>query len=199
MPLLPRRNGIDGELNGIAPLYGDVLSLSQPLGSYRVHGDNDFAQQELEIDKFTDYLCHSEARLRFIREHYQSMGQEIDADVLDHDLKYQEYALVVEKLGKAAGDKQRHLLTTLKKAMIAVWQAPHELVQRLYRALWMAAVTVAPKRLAAVLVEQRFVPGRRSGLITRLVNRDQRAKPEEDTRADMTKGLDHPRPSSSHV
>ena len=199
MPLLPRRNGIDGELNGIAPLYGDVLSLNQPLGSYRVHGDNDFAQQKLEIDKFTDYLCHSEARLRFIREHYQSMGQEIDADVLDHDLKYQEYALVVEKLGKIAGDRQRHLLKTALTGIIACWQAPHELVQRLYRALWMAAVTAAPKRLAAALVEQRFIPGRRSGLITRLVNRDQEAKPEDDGRADMGQGLKPPRPSSSHV
>ena len=124
MPRLPRRNGIDGELNGIAPLYGDVLSLNQPLGSYRVHGDNDFAQRELEVGKFTDYLCHSEARLRFIREHYQSMGQEIEADVLDHDLKYQEYALVVEKLGKAAGDRQRHLLATAMTAITAAWQAP---------------------------------------------------------------------------
>lgn len=127
------------------------------------------------------------------------MGQDIDADVLDRDLKYQEYALVVEKLGKAVGDKQRHLLTTAKTAMTAAWEAPHELVQRLYRALWMAAVTAAPRKLAAALVEQRFVPGRRSGLITWLANRDHQAQPEEDTSADVAKGLDHARPSSSHV
>ncbi|MGI9486783.1 MAG: glycosyltransferase family 2 protein [Geminicoccaceae bacterium] len=168
MPLLPRKNGIDGELNGIAPLYGDVISLNQPLGSYRIHGDNEFAQNQLDVDKFTDYLRHSEARLCFIRDHYRSMGQAIADDALDRDLKYQEYALVVEKLGKPVNGRSRHLLKVTATAIKAALQAPHTPLQRIYRALWTVAVALAPKNVAAALIEQRFVPGLRFGLVTHL-------------------------------
>ena len=58
----------------------------------------------------------------------------------------------------------------------------------------MAAVTAAPRNLAIALVEQRFIPVSRSGFITRLVNDDQRAKRDEEDRADMGKGLEPPSP-----
>jgi hypothetical protein len=40
MPEAPWRNGADGYLIGLAPLYGEVRSLHQSLGLYRVHGRN---------------------------------------------------------------------------------------------------------------------------------------------------------------
>lgn len=199
LPLLPRRNGFDGELNGIAPLYGDVISLNQPLGSYRIHGANDFAQSQLNVDKFENYLRHSEARLAFVRDHYRSMGQRIADDVLDRDLKYQEYALVVEKLGKSLEGKSKHVLNVAATAISAALKSPHTLVQRVYRACWMAAVAIAPLKLAAMLVEQRFIPGRRSKWITRLATAEQRPTAERRKPALVTKGLERPTPSSSHV
>lgn len=161
MSLLPRRNGLDGELNGIAPLYGEVVTIDQPLGYYRIHGDNDFAQTQLSIEKFQQYLDHSEARVAFIREHYQSKGHVIEPDVLDHDLKYLEYKLVVEKIGKADDKQPRKLGEVARLAIKAALQSPYAPAQKLFRVAWMAAVTVAPKKLAAFLIEQRFVPGQR--------------------------------------
>lgn len=189
LPLLPRRNGFDGELNGIAPLYGDVLSLNQPLGCYRIHGSNDFAQSRLNVDKFDDYLRHSEARLAFVKEHYRTHGHIIADDVLDHDLKYQEYALVVEKLGTIESGGQRRLLNAAGRALKAAWQAPHSPAQRLFRILWMAAVTAAPRKLAATLVEQRFIPGQRIGWITWLATLRQTGKPEAPKAAPAPKRL----------
>lgn len=201
LPLLPRRNGFDGELNGIAPLYGDVLSLDQPLGSYRIHGDNDFAQKRLNVDKFADYLRHSEARVSFIREYYRSKGKTIDDDVLERDLKYQEYALVVEKLGKLGKDRPRRLFKVARLALAAAWQAPHDLSQRLFRVLWMVALAASPRKLAAALVEQRFIPGRRLGWITKLATRRQTAPeaPPSPSAARSSKRIETVRPSSSHV
>ncbi|MEM7045745.1 MAG: glycosyltransferase family 2 protein [Pseudomonadota bacterium] len=199
LPLLPRRNGFDGELNGIAPLYGDVISLNQPLGSYRIHGDNDFALNELNVDKFTEYLRHSEARLAFIREHYRSMGREITDDVLTRDLKYQEYALVVEKLGEPADGQPRRLLQVARTALTAALTSPHTFAQRAFRSMWMAAVTIAPRPLAAWLVEQRFIPGRRAGWITSIATMRQRSAPEDSKPTQVGHGLSRVRPSSSHV
>ncbi|MEM8950309.1 MAG: glycosyltransferase family 2 protein [Pseudomonadota bacterium] len=200
LPLLPRRNGFDGELNGIAPLYGDVISLNLQLGSYRIHGSNDFAQSHLNVDKFTDYLRHSQARVAFVKEHYLTKGSVIADDVLDHDLKYQEYALVVEKLAKAKDDEPRRLLGVAGLAIKAAWQAPHSLSQRLFRLFWMMAVTIAPRKLAAVLVEQRFIPGKRLNWITELATIGQRKKPAADNDAAPAREHRQPAmPSSSHV
>ena len=199
LPLLPRRNGFDGELNGIAPLYGEVLSINQPLGSYRIHGNNDFAQRQLNIGKFDDYLRHSEARVAFIREHYLTKGQIIDDDVLDRDLKYQEYALVVEKLGAFDSERPRHLPRVAYLALKAAWQAPHDFTQRLFRMLWMVAVAIAPRRLASALVEQRFIPGQRLGWITWLATLRQTRRPKAPTQPPAAKPIDTGRPSSSHV
>jgi len=198
-PLLPRKNGIDGELNGIAPLYGDVISLNQPLGSYRIHGDNDFAQRELNVSKFEDYLRHSEARLDFIRSHYRSKGHVIADDVLDRDLKYQEYALVVEKLGKAASGRPRSLSKVAARALMSAFGSPHTFAQKAYRALWMAAVAIAPSTLAAFLVEQRFITGRRSTWITWLATLRQMGTAKPKTIRSDTRELKRPSPSSSHA
>ncbi|MDH3660153.1 MAG: glycosyltransferase family 2 protein [Alphaproteobacteria bacterium] len=199
LPLLPRRNGFDGELNGIAPLYGEVISLNQPLGSYRIHGANDFAQSQLDVDRFADYLRHSEARLAFIGDHYRSMGQGIADDALERDLKYQEYALVVAKLGKPRDGEPKHLLKVAATAVMAALTSPHTLIQRAYRALSIAAVTIAPAMLAAKLIEQRFIPGRRAGWITRLATAEQRPATKRGRPASVANGLKRPTPSSSHV
>ena len=170
MPHLPTRDGIDGELNGIAPLYGDVVSLKQPLGSYRIHDDNVFAQSQLNINRFGDYIRHSETRLAFIRDHYRSMGETIDDDVLDRDIKYQEHALVVAKLGKQVGQESRSLLRVATTGILAALQSRHSFIQRAYRVIWITSVTILPKMLAEILVVQRFIPGRRPDWITRLVS-----------------------------
>lgn len=198
MPLLPTPNGIDGELNGIAPLYGDVISLNQPLGSYRIHGGNMFAQSQLNVGKFEDYIRHSEARLAFIRDHYRSMGEAIDDDVLDHDIKYQEYALVVAKLGKPADGKPRNLLRVAKTAFLAAVRSPHSFAQKAYRAIWVVGVAISPKMFAKALVIQRFIPGHRLDWISRLVTTKFGSSDESKKVPPSLKAMESPRPSSSH-
>jgi glycosyltransferase involved in cell wall biosynthesis len=43
MPLAPVLAGADGPLNTVAPLYGEVVTIDEPLGYYRIHGRNDGA------------------------------------------------------------------------------------------------------------------------------------------------------------
>jgi len=58
LPLAKQRNAFDGELNGVAPLYGDVITIREPLGCYRIHGDNDYAINQIDVEKFVGYLRH---------------------------------------------------------------------------------------------------------------------------------------------
>jgi len=169
MPLLTMRHAPDGELNGLAPLYGDVVTIAEPLGCYRIHGQNSFAQEELVVDRFKDYVRQSEDRVNFLREHYRSKGQIIDDDVLDRDLKYLEYRLVTSRLDAADAGGLTERWTTLVHALRAIGRSPFSLAHKTFRLCWLVMVAMSPRPLARWLIEQRFVPGRRWAWITRLV------------------------------
>ncbi|MGI9436295.1 MAG: glycosyltransferase family 2 protein [Geminicoccaceae bacterium] len=199
LPLLPRRNGLDGELNGIAPLYGDVLTIAEPLGSYRIHGDNDFSQNRLAVDRFEHYLKHSEQRLAFVREHYRSKGFTIEPDALDNDVKYLEYRLVTERLGGASTGRAPRLWEAARLTIRAAWRSPHALSQRLLRIGWVCAVAVLPTRLATFLTEQRFVPSKRLNWIKHLTGLRTAFRKKPSVLSKTAQDLDRSDPSSSHV
>lgn len=169
MPLLTMRHAPDGELNGLAPLYGDVVTIAEPLGSYRIHGRNRFAQGHLVVDRFKSYLRQSEDRVDFLREHYRSKGKVIERDVLNRDLKYIEYQLVTRRLDASSKPDRDSAVTTLAHAVRATWRSPYHIVHRTLRLCWLVMVTVSPTPIARWLVEQRYVPDRRWSWITRMV------------------------------
>ena len=168
MPLLKIRHAPDGELNGLAPLYGDVVTIPEPLGSYRIHGHNSFAQGHLVVDRFKEYLRQSESRVAFLRDHYRSKGRIIEHDVLNRDLKYLEYRLVVLRLDSAERRSTADWGKTLGHALRAAWRSPHDVFHRALRLSWIVMVAVSPAPIARGLVKQRFVPGQRWPWITRL-------------------------------
>jgi hypothetical protein len=43
------------------------------------------------------------------------------------------------------------------------------MAQKLFRMVWMVAIALLPRHLATLLIEQRFIPGRRWQWVTRLV------------------------------
>ena len=176
LPLSKRRHAFDGDINGLAPLYGDVMTINQPLGCYRIHGDNAYALDRIVVERFEGYLRHRESTVGFVRKHYQAKGQMIDDNVLDNDLKYLEYRLVVEKLGQRDGKTIRDLWSVTTLAMQAAMKSPFTIVQKLLRTAWIVMIALAPRRLATSLVEQRFVPVRRWPWITWLVTWRSRGK-----------------------
>ncbi len=166
LPLAKQRNAFDGELNGVAPLYGDVITISEPLGCYRIHGSNDYSINRIDVDKFVGYLRHRERTVGFVKKHYKAKGQAIEDNVLDNDLKYLEYRLVVEKLGQAEGKTAKDLWQVVKLGMRAAWKSPFLLIPKLLRMAWIPIIGLMPKVLARPLIEQRFVPARRWPWIT---------------------------------
>lgn len=168
LPLVRRRNGFDGEVNALASLYGSIITISEPQGCYRIHGSNDFSQNQLRVEKFGDYVRHCEDKVAFVREHFQAKGHNIDDDVLNRDLKYLEYRLVLEKLGAVKTNEQRRLLSVAGYGLHAAWTSPYALMSKILRMTWIAVITLAPKGIARSLIEQRFIPGRRKRWITRL-------------------------------
>lgn len=167
-PIMSRTNGFDGELNGLAPLFGDVLTIAKPLGSYRIHQSNSYAQTTLDLSRFANYRHQSQARFDFVRAYWQQQGQEIPSDAMRRDLKFLEYELVEDRFANPPRTTQPSRLHAVKEAIIAAWLAPEPRLSRCLRLVWFAAVAYLPQKAAKSLIEQRYVPARRWRWLSRL-------------------------------
>ena len=95
MPMDPERfrQGGDGYLTAVVPLYGRVASIDAFVAAYRQHGDNhsSFAYDVARRARWS--VLHNEERYRALREHAARLGLEVDeaigrgdADILMHKL-----------------------------------------------------------------------------------------------------------------
>jgi hypothetical protein len=164
--------GPDGPLNTAAPFFGDVATIDEPLGNYRVHGGNMWAQQVLRPEMFRDYVLHDCKRGIFLRWHALLRGQVIVTDPLQHAVLHLQYRLASARLGRA-----RHpiaaegVLTILGWGLRAVCRAPERASAKLALLLWFLGVALAPRGLAEYLVALRFVPSRRPHVLRHWLTR----------------------------
>ena len=91
IPVGPVRDAMDGPLNTVAPLYGDVVVLKEPLGFYRIHGTNVGAMGNMVPEKFSYFVDLDRDRGAFLMEQARQLGVPLDAHVLDRAFFYLQY------------------------------------------------------------------------------------------------------------
>lgn len=90
----------DGLLNTVAPVYGDVITLAQTLGAYRIHGANGWSSDGLDVARLPKRIGHRRTEIAIMRAHAHARGVTVPAgDVLDHELPFLNYRLMAFKLG----------------------------------------------------------------------------------------------------
>jgi glycosyltransferase involved in cell wall biosynthesis len=166
VPAQRMRGGTDGVLNAVAPLYGDVVVLKEPLGTYRIHGRNAGALAELDPEKFSYFVDLDHRRGRFLVETAHRLGFELAPEVLDRAFFHLQYRLASRKLRPDShpvpGDRLWRLPLLLARAALL---APDRTMLRGFVAVWGFAVAAAPPGIARRLVAMRFISGSRPKLI----------------------------------
>lgn len=95
-------HGPDGALNTTAPLFGDVVTIAEPLGSYRIHGANMWASDGGDPLRLPQRIRHRRNEERLMRRHAAARGIAVpEASILDHELAFINYRLMAKKLGLA--------------------------------------------------------------------------------------------------
>ena len=156
----------DGALNGVAPFYGDVIALREPLAFYRIHGSNMGALEELAPDKFTYFVELDRQRGEVVLEHAARRGVPVPHDFLDRAFFHLQYRLASLKLRPEAHPyKDDRIWRVAGMLMRAAWRAPEKKLSRVLVAVWTVAVAAAPRRLAERLVASRFIAGKRPALL----------------------------------
>ena len=185
IPVGPVRDAMDGPLNTVAPLHGDVVVLKEPLGFYRIHGTNVGALTSLVPEKFSYFVALDRDRSDFLMKEARRLGVALDERVLDRAFFHLQYRLASLKLRPdlhpLPHDRLFHLPVMLARAAML---APEPPLMRVFITIWGAAVAIAPRRWAGRLVAMRFISGARPAFIDaalamlRLVRRTKKQDPE---------------------
>jgi glycosyltransferase involved in cell wall biosynthesis len=159
-PLLPLEieHGPDGTLNTVAPAYGDVVTIPEVLGSYRLHGANLWASDGSDPTRLPQRIRHRRAEEAFMRRHAASRGVPVpDDSLLDHELAFINYRLMAHKLGLSYEGGASDSISSLSKlALRALRQERLPLPLSLGHLLWLTALCGAPRPAARRLIELRF-------------------------------------------
>ncbi len=79
MPEAPYINGADVYLITLAPAYGRIDTLTEPQGTYRAHGNNNYRDRPLTDERIENYIERFEANCRVLEEHLVQQGEEVNA------------------------------------------------------------------------------------------------------------------------
>lgn len=151
----------DGVLNTLAPLYGEIRVVPQVIGLYRLHDANqsyhNSAVQAIG-KRFARQVALRRTELAGLREVAATRGAKLPSgQLLDHDLPFVNYRLMLKKLGEPYAGAQDDTPWGLWRAGITcLWQRPLPLKLKLSHAAWLSILWASPRPLAQGLITLRF-------------------------------------------
>ncbi|MHC2105032.1 glycosyltransferase family 2 protein [Methylobacterium sp. CM6246] len=149
---------VDGVILLIAPFMGDVVSIADSLGLYRVHGRNDSGLgQAPKALTFERDLRRFEMRLAHLRRLVQQLRPE--AKLIQAD---QTFYFRLMDFSAAIVRGSRYGLRSFLQLLRAIVIEPRPWKWKIANALFFMAMFLAPLRQAQALLAFRFSVGRRS-------------------------------------
>jgi glycosyltransferase involved in cell wall biosynthesis len=154
-------HGPDGALNTAAPVYGEVVTIPEPLGCYRIHGANMWTSDGADPLRLPYRIRHRRNEEALMRRHAARRGVPVpERSLLDHELAFINYRLMARRLGltydgagrDSSAGLLRHALEALREERLPVRVA-------LGHVLWFCALSVAPPPAARGLFSLRFKRG----------------------------------------
>jgi hypothetical protein len=170
------RNGIDGYLNALAPLHGDVVSISAELGSYRMHDRNMSAWTGLTLAAVRDGMLREIERERAIVSHAERHGIQVRHALVTNIPAHCKARILSLRLDRATHPIPTDTMPSLVAlGFVSIWRFPHmSLAKRVGCTLALAVLLMTPRswldrRLHTVFVAELrprlsdFIPLRQRG------------------------------------
>jgi hypothetical protein len=157
------RIAADGYLVTLVPLFGPVVSLEEPLGAYRQHGDNAWAHGSNGLSgRLRHALLHDAHRYRALREAARKLGLEValSPGLRDHNhLATRISSLCLEPQQHPHAGDSRLALALLGALSCRRARLPWK--RRAILAAWFLATGILPRTAAAKVAAWRMVPASR--------------------------------------
>jgi hypothetical protein len=171
MPIPERdfRQGADGYLATLAPLYGEVQALDECLGAYRMHGANHSVFGEKLAKRARWRVEHDFRRLEALTAETANVGLEMPSDPALRDPVHLEERLaslcIEEPLHPVEGDSRLRLAAAGAAASLGMH---YSLRRRAVQAAWFLAVGLLPRQPARKVLSWKLVASSRPTLLARL-------------------------------
>ncbi|MBP2234188.1 hypothetical protein J2Z31_000678 [Sinorhizobium kostiense] len=171
MPIPERdfRQGADGYLVTLAPLYGEVRSIDSCLGAYRLHGNNHSIFAEKLGQRARWRVEHDFNRLQALADQAEDLGLEVPPDANLHDPAH-----IEERLASLCVDSDRHPIAEDSRLALgaagaaASMEMNFSLRRRTMLAAWFLAVGLLPRRMAKTVLSWKLVASSRPAFLARL-------------------------------
>jgi glycosyltransferase involved in cell wall biosynthesis len=163
------RQGADGYLTTIVPLYGEILSIDTPLSAYRQHGDNHSQFRRDLIKRARWCLEHDANRYAALRAHAKKLGLMVreplgDADILH--LEQRMVCLLLDPECSSSERERRRQTANLALRALSEQQTPRWRTAALK--LWWRGLAVLPPSLAHTLLNWKLDSSSRPHFVTRI-------------------------------
>ncbi|MGK9283835.1 glycosyltransferase family 2 protein [Sinorhizobium meliloti] len=163
------RQGADGYLVTLAPLYGKVTSLEACLGAYRMHGSNHSVFAEKLGQRARWRVEHDFHRLNALNEQAGDVGLSVSPKANLRDPVHLE-----ERLASLCVDGARHPVAADSRlglaahGAVASMQMNVSLRRRAMLAAWFVSVGLLPRRMAQAVLSWKLVASSRPAFLTRI-------------------------------
>ena len=158
----------------VAPFFGAIGAIREPLGKYRVHGNSLTANTDgdkLRVENLRRRLRADERKQRLLDRFSQTRGLKMNPNAVFDTYSHYKARLASLKLSPRDHPFQEDRLLSLGRKLIAqVWQtASLRTITKVAFTCWAAAVVVLPVPIAEYLILGAFSRYSRSGLREALV------------------------------
>ena len=163
------RQGADGYLATVAPLHGEVTSIEDCLGAYRIHGANHSVFAEKLGQRARWRIKHDFRRLEALSDQASEIGLNMRDDAGLHDPVHLE-----ERLASLCIDRDQHPVANDSRLSLAAAGAAASLKmnasrkRRLMLAGWFLSVGVLPRDMAKTILSWKLVASSRPPFLLRL-------------------------------
>lgn len=164
------RQGADGYLATLAPLYGHVQSIDECVGAYRIHGANHSVFGEKLAERARWRVSHDFRRMEALSEQASEIGVTIvPSDTVRHDPVHLEERLASlcadQSLHPVAGDSR---LALGAAGAVASLEMTASLRRRAVLAAWFLSVGMLPRKMAIAVLSWKLDASSRPAFLTRL-------------------------------
>jgi glycosyltransferase involved in cell wall biosynthesis len=175
--ILPMAEGLkynaDTYTGYLAPFFGDVVAIAQPLGSYRLHGSNhDLASVTNEMT-VKDALRRDVERIAFLQAMAEQRGLRFNGDCLKRDVHHMKLRISSLRLSPSRhvfeGDSR---LSVLVLGLKATWCTHYlSLARKFLFSGWFTALTMAPPSMVPKLASIGCSPAARASSMSWLLSK----------------------------
>lgn len=167
------RISADSYLVTLVPFDGQVVSIEQNLGAYRIHGDNLWAlSQKVEVEKLTQFVQHDLYRYELLADKFSELGCKIPHNICDRD-----YLHLKNRIASLRLNLDNHPVTfdssfvLAYKGAWAVWRYSKLSWQKqILFIAWFLWVGLMPLPLVKPVIDWLFVPRSRPASLDWLGN-----------------------------